>query len=409
MAELSDLIGIVYDSALERNQWQKLITAITDRFPGFFGWTSSFHNEYWLGMYTADGFNDLLLQHWDSERTAEDRVFSEMPDELNDMRRVQLTRQKPTLGGILRSRDVFTDDELHSFNFYRKKMAPMGIGHWIGLAFAVSGPRYATIAFAEIDAMPVEKDYDGLHEVVALLAPHVVRAMRMSRALQMAKQSAEAFQGFLDVVALPLIVCDVDGMLQFTNAAGRRMISRGGVVRVRKDGRLSLRHGHDTNWLYRSFRELQTDKRPTGYRVDDDTGAISICVAPFHPRMSEDIQADRDIFENRTLFAIFAGSHGEAAVNPGLLQDVFDLTPREADICSLVVTGKTPAEIALITGRAEKTIRNQVQAVLEKVGVNSTGALAEALSVFRVVGAMYDPDDPMLFTPATDGPGRHLH
>ncbi len=397
--ELSDLIGTVYDSALEKNQWQSLITRMTEMFPGFFGWTSSFHNEYWLGMYNADGFNDLLLEHWDVERNDEDRVFTEMPDELNDMRRVQRTRQKPVLGGILKSRDVFSDEELHSFNFYQQKMKPLGIGHWVGLAFAVSGPRYATIAFAEIDAMPVEKNYDGIHAVLELLSPHVVRAMRISRALHLAKQSADAFQGFLDVVALPLVVCDADGILQFGNEAGQRLLSRGRVLTARKNGRIALREAHETEWLYRCFRELEAERHPTGLRLDDDEGPISLCVAPFHPRMSEAVQADRDVFENRTLFAIFAGSQGEAAVNPGLLQDVFSLTAREAEVCSHIVAGKTPANIAQLTGRAEKTIRNQVQAVLEKVGVNSTGALSEALSVFRVVGAMYDPDDPSLFTP----------
>ena len=397
--EMSDLIGVVYDSALEQNQWQSLITRVTEMFPGFFGWTSSFHNEYWLGMYTADGFNDLLLERWDVERTEEDRVFSEMPDELNDMRRVQRSRVLPSLGGILNSRQVFTDDELHSFEFYRQKMKPMGIGHWIGLAFAVSGPRYATIAFAEIDAMPVEKDYDGLHALMELLSPHVVRAMRMSRALHLAKQSADTFEGFLDSVALPLILCDVDGLVQFGNAAGRRLLARGSLVKTLPNGKITLCHAHDNKWLYRCFRDLEDRKQATGLRIDDVDGPLSICVAPFHPRMSEVVQADRDVFENRTLFAIFFGTQGETAVNAGLLQDVFKLTVREAEVCSHIVTGKSPSEIAEITGRAEKTIRNQVQAVLEKVGVNSTGALSEALSVFRVVGAMYDPDDPVLFTP----------
>ncbi len=407
--ELSELIGVVYDSALENNQWQSLITKITGMFPGFFGWTSSFHNEYWLGMYTADGFNDLLLERWDTERTDEDRVFTEMPDELNDMRRVQRTRQKPELGGILKSRDIFTDEELHSFNFYQQKMKPMGIGHWVGLAFAVSGPRYATIAFVEIDAMPVEKDYDGLYEVMELLSPHVVRATRLSRALHLAKQSADAFHGFLDTIALPLVVCDADGMLQFANEAGRRLLERGAIMKTRKDGRVALQDSKNTDWLYRCFREFESDRQPTGLSIDDENGPVTLCVAPFHPRMSQDVQADRDVFENQTLFAIFAGTQGEASVNPLLLQDVFSLTQREAEICSMIVAGKSPAEISQLTGRAEKTIRNQVQSVLEKVGVNSTGALTEALSVFRVVGAVFDPDDPSLFTPDAGVFSQRLH
>lgn len=39
--------------------------------------------------------------------------------------------------------------------------------------------------------------------------------------------------------------------------------------------------------------------------------------------------------------------------------------------------------------------RNQIQAVHEKVGVTSTRDLADALSVFRSVGAMYDDAAPL--------------
>lgn len=187
--------------------------------------------------------------------------------------------------------------------------------------------------------------------------------------------------------------------MQFSNEAGRRLLARAAVLKITRKGRIALNEAHETDWLYRCFRDLEDRKQATGLRVEDDDGPLSLCVAPFHPRMSEDVQADRDVFENTTLFAIFVGTQGETAVNPGLLQDVFKLTKREAEVASHIVTGKSPAEISEITGRAEKTIRNQVQAVLEKVGVKSTGALAEALSVFRVVGAMYDPDDPVLYSP----------
>ncbi len=73
------------------------------------------------------------------------------------------------------------------------------------------------------------------------------------------------------------------------------------------------------------------------------------------------------------------------------------MTNREADVCIALVAGQSPAQIAEAQGRAEKTIRNQIQAVHEKVGVTSTRELAEALSVFRTVGAMFDGNDPHLF------------
>ena len=73
-----------------------------------------------------------------------------------------------------------------------------------------------------------------------------------------------------------------------------------------------------------------------------------------------------------------------------LLQAAFGLTQREAEVCRGLLTGSKPSDLAREMDRAEKTIRNQIQAVHQKVGVNSTRDLTEMLSVFRSVGAMYD-------------------
>nr|WP_281501885.1 helix-turn-helix transcriptional regulator [Aliiroseovarius sp. F20344] len=109
------------------------------------------------------------------------------------------------------------------------------------------------------------------------------------------------------------------------------------------------------------------------------------------------LQAEKDVFDKDQLLAIFVGAHGTHSINPGLLQDVFQLTPREATICNALASGQTPVQISSELGRAEKTIRNQIQSVYDKVGVASNRELSDALSVFRAVGAMFDSEDPYLF------------
>ena len=65
------------------------------------------------------------------------------------------------------------------------------------------------------------------------------------------------------------------------------------------------------------------------------------------------------------------------------------LTPREAEVCRGLLEGQKPSDLAVNMKRSEKTIRNQIQSLHEKVGVTSTRELTDALSVFRSVGAMY--------------------
>ena len=59
-----------------------------------------------------------------------------------------------------------------------------------------------------------------------------------------------------------------------------------------------------------------------------------------------------------------------------------DLTPREAEILLWVAQGKSNAEIAIITSASEKTVKNHLTHVFEKLGVESrNGATVRALEI----------------------------
>lgn len=98
---------------------------------------------------------------------------------------------------------------------------------------------------------------------------------------------------------------------------------------------------------------------------------------------------DRKLFEGQQLFAVFIGARPSGGISLRLLQDAFGLTPREAEVCRGLLEGQKPSDLAVSMERSEKTIRNQIQSLHEKVGVTSTRELTDALSVFRSVGAMY--------------------
>src|SRR5262249_10859856 len=51
-----------------------------------------------------------------------------------------------------------------------------------------------------------------------------------------------------------------------------------------------------------------------------------------------------------------------------------ELTPREAEILLWVAQGKSNGEIAIITGTSEKTVKNHLTHIFEKLGVESRHA-----------------------------------
>ena len=386
-AEASVLIGLVYDSALETNQWQSLMARLSELCPGHVPAVVTFDETNWV--YTGARALPEGEQAAQIEDQRESLHAGELP-QADDLHRTLAQRISFGLGDVISTRDVFSDAELHSFETYKTTMAPVGAGHWTAVHYAMSETRRAAIMLVENDWDDTPKDNKAARALLDLVAPHAVRAARFARVLTLAKQASETYRGFIDAVALPMIVTDSQCQIQMFNVVGQRLLDHGEIVGQDGSGRMILRDASREAALAQTLRKATETLAPQGLRIETETGAILICVTPFRPTMTQYTEIDRQVFGRNDLFAIFLGAQEAGPIDGALLQDVFELTRRESEICQHLLSGRSPAEIARDAERSEKTVRNQIQAVLEKVGVSSTRQLAEALSVLRTVSAMFD-------------------
>jgi len=390
---LSELIAIVYDSALEPDQWKTFNTRIIEMFPGFVASVLTRDGNRLLGVYSPVGFNSHVRSIYD-DITEEGQVINASvavhPDHLSLISREGV----PQVGDVTQTRTVMSEEEFRNNSTYRLLLEPAGLGHWTSLRFTKNGSRTAILTYCENERDPTPKDTDGLRRVLELISPHIVRGARIARALYMAKEAAETYKGFLDGIALPLLIVDAAGFLQVANRAGQRLLDRGALFEASRN-RLRLQSDDDDDTFRKALRAIAADSTPRGLQIEADEGALSLCIAPFHPSMSTSLGSELDVYHNQQLYAIFVGCHGLQAINTGLLRDVFDLTAREAEVCGAHLAGQSPARIAEDGGRSLKTVRNQIQAVHDKVGVSSHAELTEALSVFRTVGAIFDGGSPI--------------
>lgn len=293
--------------------------------------------------------------------------------------------------GFIARSSRFIDPEIYrASRFYKELVEPFGYGQYMTIKLDSHDKRGAVIAFV-ISGDPVIEaaTHDPLFETLKLLTPHIVRALHMSRALSMARNALSVMGGFLDTIALPLVVVTSRAEFVFANDAGRRLLDRGDLLTVAGDARVILSEGHETSELHAKLRDLERSPVAGGMRVEREEGAVSLCLTPFRPSRESVKPMDRDLFQNERLCALFVGQRDGDAINLSLLQDVYDLSAREAEVCGALISGESPAQIAERSDRSVKTVRNQIQAVYEKVGVQSNVELAEALSVFRTVGAVF--------------------
>lgn len=272
---------------------------------------------------------------------------------------------------------------------YLQNLKPLGLGQFISMKIAIVGEKGASLSVALPDTREAEERlHDELFELMTLLAPHVVRAHEVARAIALSRNSAEAIGGFLDVIIVPMLVVNSNGKFIFSNAAGRRFLERNGALSVGAGGRLTASARSVDTVLLNKLLEMTQDVAVDGMRVADGNANLSLCIVPFRSSLSGLGQVDRDMLNSEKLYAIFIGQRTSDNISLHLLQDMFELSTKEAEVCVSLLNGKTVSEFAASTQRSEKTVRNQIQSIYDKVQVNSFGELMEALSIFKIVGTM---------------------
>lgn len=92
--------------------------------------------------------------------------------------------------------------------------------------------------------------------------------------------------------------------------------------------------------------------------------------------------ARAEAVETRVQKAAASASFNPDFSSPGPLQRALDLTGREADVLLWVAQGKSNGDIAVILGMSEKTVKQHLGSVFQKIGVESrTAATVRALEV----------------------------
>lgn len=385
--EASALIALVYDAAMETVQWQSLTQKLGEICAGHVAAVVTFEDARWVSSHVAtlpdDAQGGLI-------KDLTDDVHAGTLEQPNDLNETLFERQPLELGTLYATHRIFDDKEFRGFDGYKTTMAPVGAGHWTGAHFSITEGRRAAIMLVENDFDPTPKDRDLSKYLITLIAPHMIRAARFARALNMARDAAETYSGFIDAIAIPMIVLTKDGQLQMTNSLGQRVLDAGQILCADASGWVTLTDPSGMRMLTNAIVAAEADNGPHAFQVDADDATIALCVCPYRPALISASDVDKRLFDGQQLFAVLIGARPTGTISPKLMQDAFGLTQREAEVCRGLLTGAKPSELAQVMDRSEKTIRNQIQAVHQKVGVNSTRDLTDVLSIFRSVGAMYE-------------------
>ena len=218
--ELSDLIGRIYDCALDPALWSDTIGRVAAAV------------EAQAGLVMV---HDLLDQA--SVRTFQSgvptlamRLYERRYAAANPIARFAATRSE---GDVDTLRSMFPDGAWERSATYREWAWPLGIGDVLGMAVLRSERRGVWLGAARRGKGRPDFGPEQVR-LFRLLAPHVVRSMRVSDILDLRKVEAGRLAEALDGLSAAVWLLDGEARVSHRNAAAERHAAQpgGGALRV---------------------------------------------------------------------------------------------------------------------------------------------------------------------------------
>lgn len=225
-------------------------------------------------------------------------------------------------------------------------------------------------------------------EAARMLMPHLQRATAVARRLDGAEALAAAGFEAVDALGQSVFLTDAQARVLRANRAGERLLGDAGILSSERTA-LAGRTARTTERL----RAMVAHAAWVGATAAGD-GQVPPSVGSVQLRGPDGevlnvtaipVPASADWTGQRepTVLVMAGPPPGppEAAVLPAgdHLAVLFDLTPAETEVALLVMSGRSPAEIAAGTRRSLNTVRTHLARLMVKTGTHRQGALMRAL------------------------------
>ncbi len=205
-------------------------------------------------------------------------------------------------------------------------------------------------------------------EALRLLAPHLRRAVQISRLIDMSANATATFEAALAAMSSGAVLVEADMTIVYSNPTARQMLAEGDAIQS-VDGRLELSTVLVPDQLELAVRaatsaEAELGRRGIGIpaRRRDGTPVV-LHVLPLEQRAGR-----KGGLWDSTAAVFIADTGGQAAVPIDALSILFDLTPTESRVLELVTEGRSALEIAGALAVAPSTIKTHMLNLFAKTG-----------------------------------------
>jgi len=356
---LSELIGAIYDCAIDPERWPATIGKICEATDCISGT---------IGAYVLNPPALRLQKYWNYEPYWIERAPQYAAEVAEIFKTGSDPRMLPLDEPLVQSRHP-DQRLLENSRFVCEWRRPQGLVDSIQIRVLSEPNRLGTLGINRHESVGIATDREIA--IIRLLRPHLWRAVRISDLLDMKTLEAQALSATLDSFTVGVVLVDADTGILHANKAAQSMIRTGWPIRS-SGGRLATAATTGSAELSRAIEMATRDEALIGA-----TG-VGIRLARKYdeaPATAHVLPLARGPLRNSLLTgataAVFvASADGKPSLGVDAVAQTFDLTRAEAQVLELLAKGQTLAQVAAELGIAETTAKTHLMHIFSKTGVS---------------------------------------
>jgi DNA-binding CsgD family transcriptional regulator len=363
LGRFSSIVGDVYSAALEPNGWEGLV----DRLHSEMGGVKAF-----LFGYDAQAKLDLgqVASGFDPEKV---RQFGEYYVHVNPYTAGWITAPP---GVTVPSEAMVAQDVLLKTQFYAEFLRPEEDATGGG-GVSLFNERGRFIAFGgHIPSAIAPRVQDDFLTLLSLLVPHLSRAFEISRALggQALERHVSGIMGHPPAGPTEILALSADRRLIYASRGAEAHLALGTFMRIDPRGRVFFTDQKTEvacDVVANSMRRGET-KTSVGTEIRDphQSRSFSCQFLPFRGDAATASALGRVCGVNEPCLLVVLAPKGSDDPFRRRLRTVYGLTEAETEVAMAVGAGSRISEIAEVREASIWTVRNQVKALMTKVGVS---------------------------------------
>lgn len=357
--QLVELVGQIYDSAMDPTGWQntlaRLMTRLRADVGNFFIWDNTLQRPSFYTFHGGEQQGALEYGEYFGAIDPHTRLIAELP-----------------VGAVMNCADHFNQDYVDRSEFYQDFYRKYGMRWLLGMRTASFDGQDGYLGIMRCPGRPFDEKDNQLYRD---LFPHLQRATHILHRLRLADFQAAMGLAALDRLAQATLIVEGSGGVVYANPSAETLLREGGCLTL-NHGRLTAMDTARRERLSQLIAGAVAVPKSDSMRLDRGCGKapLTLTALPLAPH------SPLALPWARPMALVFVSDPDKTPADTAAQwRQLYGFSPAETRLAEALVGGSNPSEYAQTHGVTLNTVRTQLKALLAKTGTRRQAELVRLL------------------------------